>query len=200
MVFVSSIALLISSCFAASRHIEAYGEYAPEPHHSYKSAHRYFEPHPRYHYASRTTREKEEPLIKQLDLLPTAASLAFSLYAKGTQDYICRENFWTLKTPDALLYKGYKPVGRHGSGQDGNPFWELKDGSRFVGKKERNATVNVDAIPWLLLSKVSSSGSMSRIIAAVRADTKGGLAPSSRCSGEEEVDIPYSATYYFYTN
>ncbi len=67
------------------------------------------------------------------------------------------------------------------------------------------ASATAASIPKLLLSAAvdaGTSGIFTTVTAVQRLDTVGGLAPSTGCdlahvSGT--VDVPYTATYYFYS-
>src|SRR4029079_5869189 len=83
-------------------------------------------------------------------------------------------------------------VGIHYAG----PTWESASGSKVVGAVLERCTPDPDAIPWLLLRAVSSDGP--GIFHRVTY-TAGGTAPTD--PGDfvgEEVEVPYTAEYYFY--
>lgn len=133
--------------------------------------------------------------------------LLFEVHAKGDQIYICPEGatefVWGLKAPDAQLFdKDGKPFGKHFAG----PSWEAKDGSRVTGKAVANVpSPDADSIPWLLIDVMSHDGSgvLSRATTIRRLNTKGGKAPASGCDSAhvgQEVRVPYSADYLFYTS
>jgi hypothetical protein len=137
---------------------------------------------------------------------PANEQLLLRVHAKGDQIYTCkgdREQFtWTLKAPDAQLFdKDGKPFGKHFAG----PSWEANDGSRVTGKAVANApSPDADSIPWLLVNVISHDGSgvLSSVTTIQRLNTKGGKAPATGCDAShlgQELRVPYSADYLFYT-
>lgn len=137
---------------------------------------------------------------------PANEQLLLQVHAKGDQVYVCKSDAaqfnWTLKAPDAqLLDEKGKSFGRHFAG----PSWEAKDGSRVVGKAVANSSSPAaNSIPWLLVTVVSHEGSgvLSGVTTIQRLNTIGGKAPISGCDAShlnQEVRVPYSADYRFYT-
>lgn len=137
--------------------------------------------------------------------VPSGNRLAFSLFARGTQDYVCKQASdgsyaWTFVEPDAVLYGPFGHVaGHHYAG----PTWEAKDGSTVVATRLAGATVDATAIPWLLLQATAHTGSgrMSKVTYVQRLDTVGGLAPTTGCDGEHagaSADVDYTAKYSFF--
>jgi len=126
--------------------------------------------------------------------------LAFALAATGVQKYACNAaGAWAFVAPDAQLFNKnhHHAVGHHYAG----PTWEYQDGSTVVGTKVAAATVDATSIPWLLLTAASHNavdGRMTDITAIQRLETHGGLAPAGACATGDAVDVPYTATYYFY--
>ncbi len=136
-------------------------------------------------------------------------ALALDLRGEGVQIYVCTARKddatkfeWTLKAPEAELFDASgKKVGKH----YGGPTWEGDDGSKVVGElKARDDGPDPNAIPWLLLSARSSSGSgmLGKITSIQRLHTVGGKAPAEGCSqaaqAGSEIRIPYQARYAFY--
>ena len=136
-------------------------------------------------------------------------SLALVVPATGVQIYECRAAKsqpgayeWAFVAPDAELYdQAGKRIGRHYAG----PHWEAADGSRVVASVTARADApRPGAIPWLLLSasSVGPEGTFSKVTSIQRANTVGGLAPQSGCSGANvgaAARVGYSAHYYFFT-
>ncbi|MDB4959751.1 MAG: hypothetical protein JWO36_7320 [Myxococcales bacterium] len=130
--------------------------------------------------------------------------LAFSFDASGVQIYQCRATAtgaaWTFVAPDARLYRNGHDVGHHYAG----PTWEYQDGSLIAGAKLAAATVDLTAIPWLLLKVASHGGpegKMSEISSIQRLETVGGLAPATGCDLDHvgaNANVPYTATYFFF--
>ncbi len=137
---------------------------------------------------------------------PPGVGAYLKTYANGVQIYECsRKNDstyeWAFKSPQATLSDSSGHVlGKHYAG----PTWEANDGSSVVGEtKARDPGPNPTAIPWLLLTPKSQSGS------GTFADTKfvqrlatvGGIAPAQGCSEttlKQQVQVPYTAAYVFY--
>jgi hypothetical protein len=142
--------------------------------------------------------------------VPPGNKLSFHVFAKGFQIYRCTTDktdssrfTWVFVAPAADLYRhpnDRHPVGRHYAG----PTWESTDGSKITGTKLQQADApDPNAIPWLLLSSASVSGSgiFGKITYVQRTNTKGGKMPSvpaDRAHSGQEVRTPYTAEYYFY--
>ena len=139
---------------------------------------------------------------------PANQVLALKALATGVQIYACSASQdqpagfeWVFRAPEAELFdeKGRK-VGKHYAG----PTWESTDGSTVVGEvKARDGGPDPSAIPWLLLSAKSNSGSgvFSQIKSVQRLQTVEGKAPSAPCgrdNAQQVVRVPYKAAYYFY--
>jgi hypothetical protein len=128
---------------------------------------------------------------------PAGSKVAFEAYAEGAQIYRWNGTAWSFVAPDAVLYSGNGVVGIH----YGGPTWESNSGSKVVAAVVERCTPDPDAIPWLLLEAVSTEGPgiFHRVTYIQRVYTEGGLAPAD--PGDfvgEEVEVPYSATYFFY--
>jgi hypothetical protein len=141
--------------------------------------------------------------------VPADQTLAVDLQATGVQIYVCGARKddatkfeWTLKAPEAELFDATgKKVVKH----YGGPTWEADDGSKVVGElKARDDGPDSNAIPWLLLTAktVSGSGMLGKTTSIQRLQTVGGKAPPDGCSeaaqAGKEVRIPYRARYVFY--
>ena len=139
---------------------------------------------------------------------PASAVFLFELRARGVQIYTCEINpenpsafAWKFKAPQAELFNDRgEVVGSHFAG----PTWQSQDGSSVVGELvTRVDAPSKKAIPWLLLKAKShgGDGAFSTITHIQRLATKGGVAPSEGCDAtheDEEVRVPYEATYAFY--
>lgn len=139
---------------------------------------------------------------------PASEVLSLEAAATGVQIYECKPSRdtptrfeWTFKEPEADLFdKAGRKIGKHYAG----PTWEANDGSKVVGVvKARDDGPRTGAIPWLLLSAKSTSGSglLSRTTSIQRVDTVGGSAPNQACSQAHagtQARVDYKATYYFY--
>ena len=131
------------------------------------------------------------------------------VYADGYQVYVCTETApgvyaWVFKEPIATLYAnaGFNGVvGTHYVG----PTWESNSGSKVGGVRIDGATVDPNAIPWLLLGGVNPQGPgiFEGTTHIQRVNTVGGKAPAASTANAstvgDEAYIPYTAEYYFYT-
>ena len=94
---------------------------------------------------------------------PPDQPLVLEAVARGVQIYECLASQdqpprfeWVFKAPEAELFdRAGRKVGKHYAG----PSWESTDGSVVVGEvKARDGGPDPTAIPWLLLSAKSNSG------------------------------------------
>jgi hypothetical protein len=148
------------------------------------------------------------PAIPDSIKAPAGEQMFLEARATGVQIYECAAKpgdassyAWTFRAPEASLADASgRPIGKHYAG----PTWESTDGSRVVGElKARDPGPDASAIPWLLLSAKSTSGSgvFAGTKSIQRVQTVGGNAPTTPCSAanaKEIVRVPYTATYYFY--
>jgi len=153
-----------------------------------------------------TTKSLQAPDVPAALRAPAGQSVYLEALATGVQIYECSQKAdlsyeWAFKAPEASLSdaSGHS-LGKHYAG----PTWESTDGSTVVGEvKARDPGPRPSAIPWLLLSAKSNSGS--GVFAAAksvqRVYTVGGVAPTTPCTGatlKQVSRVPYTATYYFY--
>jgi hypothetical protein len=141
-----------------------------------------------------------EPLVPA----PQGAPLLLEVMADGVQVYSCQpkgQGFeWTFKSPEANLFdqQGLQ-IGAHFAG----PSWKFSDAT-IVGEVVSRADAPASgAIPWLLLKTKSHEGSGAVAATAFirRAETKGGIAPTTGCDAahrDEQVRMRYSALYQFF--
>ena len=150
------------------------------------------------------------PEVPSAIAVPTDVRLAVHDRASGMQIYNCAASAgaggtptyaWTFKAPDALLVDmNFTPVALHGAG----PSWTASDGSVVVAPEIARADApRADAIPWLLLKELSTSGPgvFSDVAFVQRINTSGGVAPTTGCDAstvDTLVRVPYAADYYFY--
>jgi len=142
-------------------------------------------------------------------LRPAAGETLFlEALATGVQIYECTSKpddgatyAWIFKSPEATLADAAgKPLGKHYAG----PTWESLDGSTVVGEvKARDPGPDKQAIPWLLLSAQSTTGTgvFAQTKSIQRVQTVAGVAPSQPCSvanAAQVARVPYTAKYYFY--
>ena len=120
-------------------------------------------------------------------------------YAIGVQIYRWNGTGWVFVAPEALLYvdEDNGEIGTHYAG----PTWESNSGSTVVGAVVDRCTPDPDAIPWLLLKATASEGPgiFDGVTFIQRVNTVGGKAPADPGDfAGEEVEVPYTAEYYFY--
>ena len=139
---------------------------------------------------------------------PANEVLSLETEAAGVQIYECNASKeaptrfeWIFKAPEADLFdRAGNKVGKHYAG----PTWESNDGSKVVGEvKARDDGPDPNAIPWLLLSAKSTSGTgvFSQIKSIQRVHTVGGRAPAEACGQAQAgkmARVGYKAEYYFY--
>jgi Protein of unknown function (DUF3455) len=138
------------------------------------------------------------PLCDRLQL--SGQKVAFHVYAQGVQIYRWDGTSWVFVAPEATLFAdaGYHgEVGIHYAG----PTWESNSGGKVIASRLEGCTPDPTAIPWLLLQAVSTEGPgiFDRVTYIHRVNTTGGLAPAA--PGPfigAEVEVPYTAEYYFY--
>ena len=131
---------------------------------------------------------------------PENTKLAFHVYATGDQIYRWNGTAWVLRAPDAKLYVNENHQGLVGK-HYGGPTWESVSGSSVVAVKLKDCTPDPNAIPWLSLQKVVTDGPgiFARIEFIQRVNTTGGLKPTiAGTVVGDEVNVPYTAEYYFY--
>jgi uncharacterized protein DUF3455 len=132
--------------------------------------------------------------------VPAGSHLAAQLYAEGVQIYRWDGTKWVFVAPSARLFPTPEASGEVGTHYAG-PTWESVSGSKVVGSVIRRCTPDASAIPWLLLSGVSSGGPgiFQGITLVQRLNTTGGIAPSQPGSVMGELaNVPYTAEYQFY--
>ena len=126
--------------------------------------------------------------------------VAVHAYAVGVQVYRGNGTSWTFVGPEAVLYHGDENGEEFGTHYAG-PTWESASGSTVVGAVLQRCTPDPDAIPWLLLKASSSEGPgiFDGMTFIQRVNTTGGTAPAGPGAFVgEEVEVPYTAEYYFY--
>jgi hypothetical protein len=133
---------------------------------------------------------------------PQEGQLVGKYAAKGVQVYVCSvkgdANEWGFKAPEAELIDAQgRLFAKHYAG----PSWEAPDGSKIVGKiLASEPAPKTGAIPWLLLSAVSSgSGVLTGARFVQRVNTSGGVGPTGACpTAGTERRVEYTADYIFY--
>ncbi len=128
--------------------------------------------------------------------------VSFHTYAVGVQVYRWNGTSWAFVEPVANLYAdaGFRGlVGTHYAG----PTWESNSGSKVVARRVQGTgcTPDANAIPWLLLEKVSTDGPgiFDSTTFIQRVNTTGGNAPAAPGTFVgQEANVPYTAEYFFY--
>jgi Protein of unknown function (DUF3455) len=129
-------------------------------------------------------------------------------HAAGVQIYSCNATAsgyrWDFVAPRADLYdERGKLIASH----FGGPTWRTGDGSEVVARRVDGVTVDATAIPWLLLSAVSTSAGadgdrLVRTTFIQRTATSGGLAPAGAdcdaTTAGTSAEVPYAADYHFW--
>jgi hypothetical protein len=122
------------------------------------------------------------------------------LDAKGVQSYTCVNGAWTFLEPAATLWEkadpAKQPVALHSRG----PVWiSTRDGSA-VNAAAAASVPRDGAVPELLLKATATRGDglFSDVSYIQRLRTRGGLAPTTACTGTDQIGVAYSATYAFY--
>ena len=133
--------------------------------------------------------------------------VSFHTYAEGVQVYVSTETApgvygWVFKEPIATLYSSPNFTGVVGTHYAG-PTWESNSGSTVVGARLEGVTVDPNAIAWLKLGAVTESGPgiFDNTTHIQRVNTVGGKAPATGANASnvgEEIQIAYTAEYYFY--
>ena len=129
-------------------------------------------------------------------------------HAVGVQIYSCNAGpsgySWGLVAPRANLYDDN---GKLLMSHFGGPSWQARDGSKVVAQRVDGVPVDASAIPWLLLSTVSTTAGpdgdrLGNTTFIQRIATTGGLAPAAAdCTSAtvgHVVEVPYTADYYFW--
>ncbi|MFF1601534.1 DUF3455 domain-containing protein [Streptomyces mirabilis] len=132
--------------------------------------------------------------------VPDGNRLTGVFSAAGVQTYTCADGAWKLLEPAATLWarndRSHRPVALHSRG----PVWvSTVDGSAVNAAAIANSPKS-GTIPELLLQSTATRGT--GIFAGVsyvqRLDTHGGVAPTTACTGTDQISVRYSATYAFY--
>ncbi|MEO5569449.1 MAG: DUF3455 domain-containing protein [Bacteroidia bacterium] len=146
------------------------------------------------------------PAVPAILEVPSGNSVCYHVFATGVQIYVVTLTStgyaWVFQAPDAKLYANAGLNGQVGT-HYGGPTWESISGSKVVGIKLQGVTVDVTAVPWLLLGAGSSQGPgvFNGVTYIQRVNTTGGLAPITGADAAhvgEQAMIPYTAEYFFY--
>ncbi|MGW4135547.1 DUF3455 domain-containing protein [Streptomyces mirabilis] len=132
--------------------------------------------------------------------VPDGHRLTGVFSAAGVQTYTCADGAWKLLEPAATLWakndRSHRPVALHSRG----PVWvSTVDGSAVNAAAIANSP-KTGTIPELLLQSTATRGTgvFAGVSYVQRLDTHGGVAPTTACSGTDQISVRYSATYAFY--
>ncbi len=163
---------------------------------------------------SASVESKKGPEVPNIIAVPAGNRVIWHNYADGVQIYEVQQSLtdpnvylWVFLEPSATLYSNAgltEQVGTHFYG----PTWQVTTGRRngeyVVGTKLQAITVDLSAIPWLLLQSVPNTDPnyFNEVTYIQRINTTGGLAPTTGADAAhlgEKAYVPYTAEYYFYT-
>ncbi|MFD8222168.1 DUF3455 domain-containing protein [Streptomyces sp. NPDC059697] len=132
--------------------------------------------------------------------VPDGNRLTGVFSAAGVQTYTCTDGTWKLLEPAATLWarndRSHRPVALHSRG----PVWvSTVDGSAVNATAIANSP-KTGTIPELLLQSTATRGTgvFAGVSYVQRLDTHGGVAPTTACTGTDQISVRYSATYAFY--
>ncbi|MFI1048266.1 DUF3455 domain-containing protein [Streptomyces griseoruber] len=129
--------------------------------------------------------------------VPDGNKLTGVFPARGVQTYTCTDGAWKLLEPAATLSdKRGRTVALHSRG----PVWvSTVDGSAVNASAIANSP-KTGTIPELLLQATATrgTGTFAGVTYIQRLNTTGGVAPTTACTGTDQVSVPYTATYAFY--
>lgn len=139
--------------------------------------------------------------------VPAGQKMTMVATGVGELTYECREKKdtagvfeWAFVGPVAKLYSSdKKEVGKYYAG----PTWESTDGSKVTGKQVAVSPSAPGNIPMQLVKAepATGSGAMTGVSYIQRLNTKGGVAPSTACTGDTKgarQQVVYEADYVFY--
>jgi len=127
----------------------------------------------------------------------TTNKVHFHGFGVGVQIYTWNGVSWGSAVPEATLFHDNGVVATHFAG----PSWESNSGSLVVGAVVTPVIVDTNAIPWVLLRAVQTSGPgiFADITYIQRVNTTGGKAPLTDGTFVGQVArMPYTADYFFY--
>ena len=149
--------------------------------------------------AAESGRDNQAPQVPAGIAVPAGNKVHVHGFGVGVQIYTWNGVSWGAAVPEATLFDDEgRVVATHFAG----PTWESNTGSKVVGVAvPPRVTVDSNAIPWLLLRGVSSTGPgiFADTTFIQRVNTSGGNAPSAAGTTVGQVArVPYTADYFFY--
>ncbi len=122
------------------------------------------------------------------------------LLGRGRPDLHLRRRRLELLEPAATLWakndRSHRPVALHSRG----PVWvSTVDGSAVnaaaIANSPKTGTIPASPSPSIA---TRGTGAFAGVSYVQRLDTHGGVAPSTACTGTDQISVRYSATYAFY--
>lgn len=160
------------------------------------------------HTASFAQTDSAQKGLPALIQVATGNSLVLETKASGTIEYQCSKEKdplttykWTVAGPKAELADTYgEKIGEY----SGPPArWAHKDGSFVTGSQVAISPNGSKNIPMQLVKTdvAGGQGVLTTVSYVQRVNTKGGVAPSKKCSADnlgEKAEVAYSAQYRFW--
>ncbi|MEU5346463.1 MULTISPECIES: DUF3455 domain-containing protein [unclassified Streptomyces] len=132
--------------------------------------------------------------------VPDGNRLTGVFSAEGVQTYTCTDGAWKLLEPAATLWAkndhSRRTVALHSRG----PVWVSTVDGSAVNAAALVTSPKTGTIPELLLKSTATRGTgvFADVSYIQRLNTRGGVAPTTACTGTDQTSVPYSATYTFY--
>lgn len=146
--------------------------------------------------------ELQAPAVTCAEIaVPEGHKLQRVVYAIGVQIYRWNGSAWAGVAPDAKLYSDPGHHGKIGS-HYGGPTWEADNGGKVVAAKIADCSPDPGSVAWLLLGAVENEGPgvFGRTTFIQRVNTVAGIPPQrAGLYTGEEVRMPYTTEYLFYT-
>lgn len=129
--------------------------------------------------------------------VPDGNKLTGVYAARGVQTYICTDGAWKLLEPAATLSdRRGRTVALHSRG----PVWVSTVDGSAVNATAIASSPKTGTIPEVLLQSTATRGTgvFADVSYIQRLNTTGGVAPTTACTGTDQVGVQYTATYTFY--
>ncbi|KAI8814061.1 hypothetical protein BJ742DRAFT_848817 [Cladochytrium replicatum] len=143
---------------------------------------------------------------------PSGSKYITSLYAAGTQNYVCKDGKWIFSRPEASLYKvGGDPYNKTSRAKkmetttSGTPPCRMRQLVTTKIWHSKDSPSPLFNIAWLLTNTTYYKGPEKGVFASVgfvvRGDTRFGVGAGAQdnCTNGDEARQPYSALYHYYT-
>ncbi|MFJ8107309.1 DUF3455 domain-containing protein [Streptomyces sp. NPDC096132] len=129
--------------------------------------------------------------------VPDGNKLTGVFSARGVQTYTCTDGAWKLLEPAATLTdKRGRTIALHSRG----PVWVSTVDGSAVNASAVATSPKEGTIPEVLLKSTATRGTgvFADVSYIQRLNTTGGVAPTTACTGTEQLGVQYTATYAFY--